>query len=213
MRYDWLDEYLLGKRGVTKDLQKDWNWVRYHIGGKMFAAVCLDGKNEPYYINVKLEPMEGEFLRSQYEDIIPGYYSNKQHWNSVKPDGQVPDGLMKEMLDKSYLLVLRGLSKHKQRTAVGISCCGTDCASCGLYGTTCRGCNECNGKVFHAPEGKACPIYACAVQRKRHATCADCGQHPCGIWRATRDPQLSDEGFEKTITERVEMLAKVSPKR
>ena len=36
-----MDEYLLGKAGVTKDLQKDWNWIRYQIGGKMFAAVCL----------------------------------------------------------------------------------------------------------------------------------------------------------------------------
>ena len=30
--------------GVTKELQKqkDWNWIRYQIGGKMFAAICLD---------------------------------------------------------------------------------------------------------------------------------------------------------------------------
>lgn len=50
MRYTWIDEYLLGKAGVTKDLQKDWNWIRYQIGGKMFAAVCLDEKNMPYYV-------------------------------------------------------------------------------------------------------------------------------------------------------------------
>lgn len=47
MRYTWLDEYLLEKAGVTKDLQKDWNWIRYSIGGKMFAAVCLGDDNEP----------------------------------------------------------------------------------------------------------------------------------------------------------------------
>ena len=41
MKYPWIDEYLLGKRKVTKDLQADWNWVRYKIGGKMFAAICL----------------------------------------------------------------------------------------------------------------------------------------------------------------------------
>ena len=29
MRYGWMDEYLLNKTGVTKDLQKDWNWIRY----------------------------------------------------------------------------------------------------------------------------------------------------------------------------------------
>ena len=77
----------------------------------MFAAVCLDERNKPYYINLKLEPMEGEVLRDHYEDIIPGYYSNKVHWNSVKPDGKVPDDLLKDMLDKSYRLVLCGFSK------------------------------------------------------------------------------------------------------
>ena len=51
MKYPWIDEYLLAKPGVTKDLQPDWNWVRYHIGGKMFAAVCRGkggvGADEP----------------------------------------------------------------------------------------------------------------------------------------------------------------------
>ena len=42
MKYPWIDAYLLSKRGVTKDVQPDWNWIRYHIGGKMFAAILLD---------------------------------------------------------------------------------------------------------------------------------------------------------------------------
>lgn len=115
MRYHWIDEYLLAKPGVTKDLQESWNWIRYQIGGKMFAAICLDNQNEPYYITLKLEPMDGEFLRQQYEDIIPGYYCNKVHWNSVKPDGAVPDDLLKDMLDKSYTLILKGFSKKRQK--------------------------------------------------------------------------------------------------
>ena len=73
MKYEWLDEYLLNKRGVTKDLQKDWNWLRYNIGGKMFAALCLEHQsNIPYYITLKSEPEEGIFLREQYEDICFG---------------------------------------------------------------------------------------------------------------------------------------------
>lgn len=126
MRYTWLDEYLLKKRAVTKDLKKEWNWIRYQIGGKMFAAICLDSEDRPYYINLKLEPSEGELLREQFEDIVPGYYSNKRHWNSVKPDGKVPDELLKDMLDKSYQLVLEGFSKKKQREILGITCSG-DC--------------------------------------------------------------------------------------
>lgn len=115
MRYQWIDEYLLNKKSVTKDLQKDWNWIRYQIGGKMFAAICLDKNDEPFYITLKLEPTEGDFLRSQYDDIIPGYYMNKSHWNSIKTDGQTPDDLVKDLLDKSYELVLSGFSQKKQR--------------------------------------------------------------------------------------------------
>lgn len=206
MRYDWLDEYLLNKRGVTKDLQKDWNWVRYHIGDKMFAAVCLGENNLPYYITLKLEPSEGDFLRGQYEDIVPGYYMNKEHWNSIKPDGQVPDDLLKDLLDKSYELVLSGFSKKRQREILKLSCCGTECAKCQFYGGVCGGCNECQGKVFHAPKGKTCPIYACSVKEKKLPNCGQCDQLPCAIWKATKDPQLSEEAFEKNMAERVSNL-------
>lgn len=119
MRYTWIDEFLLEKKAVTKDLQKDWNWIRYKIEDKMFAAVCLDREDQPYYITLKLEPEEGAFLRTQYEDILPGFYMNKSNWNSIKPDGEVPDELLKDLLDKSYQLVLSGFSKKKQKELIG----------------------------------------------------------------------------------------------
>lgn len=215
MRYTWIDEYLLSKAGVTKDLQKDWNWVRYQIGGKMFAAVCLGENDEPYYITLKLEPAEGDFLRQQYEDIIPGYYMNKTHWNSVKPDGEVPDDLLKDLLDKSYQLVLGGFSKKKQREILEeaqpinvISCCGTDCSKCGCFGNMCKGCNASLGKVFHAPKGQACPIYECVVNQKDMKGCGECEHIPCEIWRKTKDPVFTEEEFERNIQERVDRLKK-----
>lgn len=116
MKYPWISEYLLAKPGVTKDLQTEWNWIRYQIGGKLFAAVCLDdATGKPVYITLKLDPAEGDFLRQQYADIIPGYYMNKVHWNSIKAEGNVPDELLKEMLEKSYRLVLGGFSKKRQK--------------------------------------------------------------------------------------------------
>ena len=215
MRYVWLDEYLLDKVGVTKDHKKEWNWICYQIGGKMFAAVCLNEKNEPYYITFKLEPAEGDFLRTQYEDIIPGYYMNKMHWNSVKPDGEVPDDLLKDLLDKSYQLVLNGFSKKKRQEILEstdpvstLSCCGTECTKCGFYGTMCRGCNASLGKVFHAPEGQACPIYECTINQKKLKGCGACSNVPCDIWRKTKDPSFSEEEFERNIQERVNRLRK-----
>ncbi len=119
MRYTWIDAYLLGKKGVTKDFKAEWNWIRYHVGEKMFAAICLDANGEPSLITLKAEPADGELLRAQYADIIPGYYMNKVHWNSIRPDGAVPDALMQNLLDKSYALVLGGLTKKKQKEILG----------------------------------------------------------------------------------------------
>ena len=210
MKYGWIDEFLLAKNGVTKDLKKEWNWIRYQIGGKMFAAICLDDKDIPYYITLKLEPSEGEFLRQQYEDIVPGYYMDKRHWNSVKPDGNVPDDLLKDMLDKSYQLVLAGFSKKKQGNITRTSCCGTKCWKCGYYGLQCKGCNECLGKVFYIQDDKACAIYECAINSKGLTNCGSCSNVPCNIWHDTRDPGFSDEEFEKNILERVSNLKRTT---
>ena len=202
MRYDWMNEYLLSRRAVTKDLQEDWNWIRYKIGGRMFAAILLDRNDKPYYINLKLDPEEGEFLRGQYADIIPGYYSDKRCWISVLSDGTVPDELLRGLLDKSRRLVLKRFSKKRQREILGLSCCGSDCAAC-YCRDMCAGCNAACGKVFHMPGGEACPIYACCVNRHRFATCAECDEAPCELWLSERDPSMSDEAFEANINERL----------
>ena len=88
--------------------------MRYQLGGKLFAAVCLDDKDKPVYVTMKLLPARGDLLRQQFEDIIPGYYCNKVHWNSVKADGCVPDALLKDMLDESYGLILNAFSKKRR---------------------------------------------------------------------------------------------------
>ena len=121
-KYAWMDEYLLQKPGVTRDIQPEWNWIRYHIGGKMFAAICRNDDNVPVYITLKLEPAEGEFWRGQYADIIPGYYMNKIHWNSVKADGAVPDDVLRDLLDHAYQAVLGGFSKKKQTEILAGTC-------------------------------------------------------------------------------------------
>ena len=119
MKYDWLDEYLLKKKGTSKDFKEEWNWIRYKIDDKLYCAVCLDDNKKPYYITLKLEPLEGEFFRDKYDDIIPGFYMNKVHWNSIKPDGCVPNEVMKDLFDKSYNLILKSFSKKKQKEILG----------------------------------------------------------------------------------------------
>lgn len=114
MNYPWIDAYLLGKKGVTRDFKQEWNWIRYNIGEKLFCVVCLDDEGKPYYITLKLKPEHGDAMRQLYSDIIPGYYMNKVHWNSIKADGCVPEEVMKQMLEEAYALVLSSLPKKKQ---------------------------------------------------------------------------------------------------
>ncbi|MBR4555086.1 MAG: DUF3795 domain-containing protein [Ruminococcus sp.] len=88
-----------------------------------------------------------------------------------------------------------------------ISVCGADCAACEfLKNKTCKGCNKCEGKVFHCEEGKECAIYACCVYDRGYDSCIDCPDIPCSIWKKTRDPRLSDEEFRASIRERIDRL-------
>ena len=114
MKYEWIDSYLLAKAGISKNLQTEWNWIRYVIDGKMCVAVCLDEQDNPYYITLKLRPENGMDLQEQHEDILPGYYMNKKHWNSIKVNGSISDQLLKDMLDEAYELVLSSFSKKRQ---------------------------------------------------------------------------------------------------
>jgi len=117
MKYEWIDEYCLSKKSVEKDYKPEWQAIRYMIRGKMFAMQGGDKEGKPI-ITMKLEPMFGTLLRQQYKDIVPGYYMNKEHWNSLYLDGDVPDEIVKDMLDKSYLVLLRSFSKKAQQEIV-----------------------------------------------------------------------------------------------
>ena len=43
---------------------------------------------------------------------------NKEHWNSVYIGGNVPDEVVKQMIDMSYDLILRSLSKKVQKEII-----------------------------------------------------------------------------------------------
>lgn len=118
MNYDWLNEYCLNKNGSEKDFKEEWNATRYLIRGKMFVMKGGDKEGNPI-ITIKCEPSFGRFLRDEYKDIIPGYYMNKEHWNSVYIDGKVPDNVVKQMIDMSYSLIVSSFSKKIQKEITG----------------------------------------------------------------------------------------------
>jgi predicted DNA-binding protein (MmcQ/YjbR family) len=118
LKYEWLDEYCLVQTGTVKDFKPEWNATRYMVGGKMFAMRGGDKSGKPI-ITLKLDPIEGDVLRRQYKDIVPGYYMNKEHWNSLYLEGDVPDDVLKNMICESHQLILKSLSKKLQKEIMG----------------------------------------------------------------------------------------------
>lgn len=118
MRYGFLEEYCLLKKGTSRDYKVEWDAVRFMIAGKMFAMIGSDAKKRAI-VSLKGDPTLNRMLREKYIDIIPGYYLNKEHWNSVYLDGEVPEDVLKKMIDDSHHLVFQSLSRKTQTDLEG----------------------------------------------------------------------------------------------
>jgi predicted DNA-binding protein (MmcQ/YjbR family) len=89
----------------------------FKAAGKMFALL-LD--SDPAKLTLKCDPNRAVALRERYRAIVPGYHSNKRHWNTIDLDGSVPEDELFELVDHSYELVVSGLTKA-QRDELGPS--------------------------------------------------------------------------------------------
>lgn len=106
-----LTDYLLRKKGATEEIPFGPETLVYKVSGKMFALVPAEGEPGPLTINLKCEPGQALFLRDLYPAVRPGYYMNKTHWNTVTIDGSIPDSEILGMVDDSYDLVVKGLTR------------------------------------------------------------------------------------------------------
>jgi predicted DNA-binding protein (MmcQ/YjbR family) len=108
-------EYCLSKKGVTEHFPFDEDTLVLKVGGKMFALSSLSQweKGQPS-VNLKCDPERAEELRAQYDDIKPGFHMSKIHWNTINVNEGVPEALVKELIDHSYELVFKSLTKKMQ---------------------------------------------------------------------------------------------------
>ncbi|NHM06714.1 MmcQ/YjbR family DNA-binding protein [Flavobacterium sp. CYK-4] len=108
-------DYCLSKKGVTEHFPFDEDTLVFKVGGKMFALASLkEWEAGNPAVNLKCDPVWGEELRAQYDDIQPGYHMSKVHWNTVKINREVNDAFLKELIDHSYELVFKSLTKKIQ---------------------------------------------------------------------------------------------------
>ncbi|QDO40043.1 MmcQ/YjbR family DNA-binding protein [Streptomyces sp. RLB3-17] len=84
----------------------------FKVLGKLFALTRLDAR--PLTV-LKCDPEDAVRLRGEHPGlIVPGYHMNKRHWNTVTVDGELPDRLVRELIEDSYDLVVAGLPKAER---------------------------------------------------------------------------------------------------
>lgn len=116
MHIEQLRDFCIAKKGVTEHFPFDDVTLVFKVMGKMFALSGLDNweKGEEK-INLKCNPDWAEELRGEYEGINPGWHMNKRLWNTVTINSSdVSDDLVRELIDHSYDLVVKGLTKKLQ---------------------------------------------------------------------------------------------------
>lgn len=109
MTSDQLNQFLLSKPEAWRDYPFGPDAAVYKIKKKMFAL--LTNHAGGLRLNLKCEPSEAMVLRDLFGSVTPGYHMNKAHWNSVQIPGDVPEHEVERMIDHSYGLVVKKLTK------------------------------------------------------------------------------------------------------
>lgn len=102
--------YCLSKKGVTESFPFDKETLVFKVMGKIFSICPLE--RIPSQVNLKCDPERAIELREEYDGAIyPGFHMNKTHWNTVEIENNIPTGILIELIDLSYDLVVKGLTR------------------------------------------------------------------------------------------------------
>lgn len=105
--------YCLSKKHVIECFPFDETTLVFKVGGKMFALSGLEHK--PTTVNLKCNPERALELRAEYDEIIEGFHMSKIHWNTIRIEEGLHTDFIKELVDHSYELVVRGMTRKHQK--------------------------------------------------------------------------------------------------
>ena len=91
---------------------KDTNWQLIRIKGSRKAFLWIYEKDGVINLNVKVDPQWRDFWRQTYKSVVAGYHQNKEHWNTIILDGNVPDEDVKRMIAESYDIITDSPTKR-----------------------------------------------------------------------------------------------------
>lgn len=84
----------------------------FYVAGKWFCFVNIEMFD---FCCIKCVPEDSGELQATYWGIKPGWHMNKKYWISVYFNQDVPEDKIRELVRKSYDIVVKSLTK-KERT-------------------------------------------------------------------------------------------------
>lgn len=114
MNIEELRDYCLSVKGSTESLPfLGHDVLVFKVMDKMFAYVGLEPKDGIFRVRLKCDPNYSLDLREKYNGITETDFKTLL-WNSVILDSDVPDELIKSLIDHSVVEVVKKWSRKKQ---------------------------------------------------------------------------------------------------
>lgn len=109
MNHQHIEPYLSGMPAAAATLPFGPEVVVYKVLGKMFAMVYQ--RDSITYLTLKAAPGDVSFLVDEFRTITRGYHMNKKHWITIGLSGEVDDGMLQDLITRSWQLVVAKLKK------------------------------------------------------------------------------------------------------
>lgn len=120
MNIEELREYCLSIKGSTESLPFiGHNILAFKVMDKLFAYIPLEPKDGIFRVNLKSDPDKSVELREKYTGVTQTDFKALQ-WNLITLDSDVPDDLIKDLLQHSADEVIKKLPQKKREEYLNI---------------------------------------------------------------------------------------------
>jgi len=107
MNIEELREYCLSIKGASECFPFDEETLVFKVMGKMFAYIGLNPKDGQFKVNMKCDTEKSVELRERYQGVRQGIHTNSIMWNSVYLTSDVPNSLIKQLIEHSVEAVIK----------------------------------------------------------------------------------------------------------
>ena len=107
-------EYCLSLPGVSEKMPFPNVADRYSRDVLCFMWATSGSQYRSVRLLLQSAAGESTELRTKVRGVKPGWHMNKKYWNSVYFNQDVPDSIIRELVARSYRLVVESLPKREQ---------------------------------------------------------------------------------------------------